>query len=76
MNTEDILDFIDAVEEVKESKNQYAMSYAMALLENINVWDDETIKLQIMYILSNLRHWKGERATQVKERLTKILSEL
>lgn len=76
MNTEEILNFINAVEEVKESKNQYAMSYAMALLENINKWDDETIKTQIMYILSNLRHWRGKRAIQVKERLTKILSEL
>jgi len=53
---------------IKYCPNEYAKAYARAGL-TIGIDDIETQKL---YILSNLSHWRGETATEVKSLLKEV----
>ncbi len=73
-------DAVNAV--IQESNRPYAITYAKALGQAI--WEatemgmdpNEGARMQIPYILSNLGHWRGERAREVKAALKESLNEL
>jgi hypothetical protein len=44
----------------------YAKAYAKASAEAAVTYGTEGLKTQVLYILSNLGSWKGERAREVK----------
>lgn len=46
----------------------YAQAYAKAYIQGIDRSDT-----QIMYILSNLQHWRGDKAKKVKRVLKKVI---
>lgn len=54
----------------KDCPNTYAQAYAKAGLE---LWyqdaDRETIKVQCLYILNNIQHWRGPIAKEVRQTL-------
>lgn len=56
---------------VEYCPNEYAKAYARTgLASPMN--DDDFIKDQALYTLSNLGHWRGELARQVKEVLREV----
>lgn len=54
---------------IEESNNEYAKSYASA---GLSMDDDEEIRVQALYIRSNLDHWRGPVAKQAKSHLDLI----
>ena len=50
----------------------YAQTYAQAGIG----MEGETLRIQILYVLSNLQSWRGEQAREVKKELNQILKEL
>jgi hypothetical protein len=54
---------------VEESNNEYAKSYASA---GLAMSDSEEIRVQCLYILNNLSHWRGAKAREVKAHLHQI----
>jgi len=58
-----------------ESKRPYAITYAQAMpqarreAQAMGMGEDYGVRMQIPYILSNLGHWRGERAREVKAAL-------
>lgn len=54
---------------INESNRPYAITYAKAVGEAHALYGDEGVRYQIPYILSNLQHWRGERAREVKAAL-------
>lgn len=59
--------FADAINAViTESNRPYAITYAKALPLAQAQYGEEGVRYQIPYILSNLQHWRGERAKAVK----------
>lgn len=51
---------------LNESNQPYAQTYANAMPEAVSLYGEEGKKAQVRYILSNLSHWRGERAREVK----------
>ena len=49
----------------QECKNPYALTYVKAAI--MLDMTGEELRVQCLYILSNLTHWRGETARQVKE---------
>jgi len=46
--------------------------YAKAYAHLLPCVSGEALSVQILYVLSNLSHWRGEEASQVKESLRAI----
>jgi hypothetical protein len=51
----------------KEVKDCYAIAYLNKIPDAINIDGTDGFKVQILYILNNLRTWKGENARQAKK---------
>lgn len=51
----------------------YAVGYAQA---GLHLYDPEAIRVQILYILNNITHWRGTSATQVRRDLKELSKEL
>ena len=65
-------DLQDALTNVKtECKNVYAISYLNNLEQSYSQYGLEGIRIQLLYILSNTQHWRGEKARQSKKILRK-----
>lgn len=45
----------------------YAKTYARATMDAVTRFGKEGLRVQVLYILSNLRCWRGERAREVKK---------
>jgi hypothetical protein len=45
-------------------KDEYAKSYAAV---GLGLIDDEAIRVQSLYILNNIRHWRGPEAKDARE---------
>ena len=68
MQREKILEFHNACDEVIIASRHtpslnYAFGYAAA---GTTLWDAEEIKTQCLYLLNNIRYWRGEKAKQVR----------
>jgi hypothetical protein len=51
----------------RSCNNGYARAYAETLGRIIDAGaDDEAIRAQVLYVLSNLSHWRGDIARQTK----------
>jgi hypothetical protein len=68
--------FAEAVSAViNESNRPYAITYARAVPQAIaeatamGMQPNDGVRMQIPYILSNLSHWRGDRAREVKKAL-------
>lgn len=51
----------------EECNNPYAKTYAKA---GLRMTDPYEVKVQALYILSNLTYWRGARAKEIKAVLT------
>ena len=49
-----------------ECKNEYAMSYARALEQAAEYGGDEALRVQALYLLSNISHWRGGHSKEVR----------
>lgn len=73
----DIKKFHQACREVIQAANdypktsmiQYAKSYAQGGLRLTDTQDVDEVRTQALYILNNLRYWRGILATNVKNTL-------
>ena len=54
---------------ISSKTNEYAKAYAAAGLE---MTDREEIRVQALYLLSNLSHWRGPEAKATKDNLKLI----
>lgn len=63
---------IAAKESYPEGMIQYAANYARI---GMSMTDREEIRTQALYILNNLRHWRGEEAKMVKETIKAFAEE-
>jgi len=61
---------------IVESNRPYAITYAKAIGEAVRLYGEQGVRYQIPYILSNLGHWRGERAREVKAVLKAELKRL
>ncbi len=52
-----------------EAPSEYAKAYAAAAMEAAAKHGQEGLRVQVMYMLCNLRGWKGERAREAKAAL-------
>ena len=50
-----------------ECPNQYAKSYASGMVEARLMYGKAGEKSQILYILENIKGWRGERAKEVRK---------
>lgn len=68
MQREKILEFHNACDEViiasqKVPSLNYAFGYAAA---GTTLWAPEEIKVQCLYLLENIKYWRGETAKKVR----------
>lgn len=68
MQREKILEFHAACDEVLGASRHvpslnYAFGYAAA---GTTLWNPEEIRVQCLYLLENIRYWRGETAKQVR----------
>lgn len=49
---------------IRHCPNSYARAYAMIGIEKCHT--EREVKAQIPYILSNMSHWRGDRAKDIK----------
>ena len=69
--------FDEAVETaLAEVKDPYAQAYIQALDEARTVYGDEGVKVQVLYCLSNMQHYRGETARAVKKAFKQKVKEL
>jgi len=60
----------EAVQSVlTDCPNQYAKSYAAGMTEARSVYGKDGVKSQVLYILENIKGWRGEKAKEVRETL-------
>ena len=59
-----------------EVKDPYAQTYLNALEEAYSMYNDEGLKVQILYCLSNMQHYRGETARAVKKAFKQKVKEL
>ena len=59
-----------------EVKDPYAQTYLYALEDAYSVYDNEGLKVQILYCLSNMQHYRGETARAVKKAFKQRIKEL
>ena len=64
MNVEEAIEVI-----CNECPDPYAKSYAMVA----RCLEGNMLRVQILYILSNLQYWRGERAREVKRVLKGVV---
>jgi len=56
-----------------EAKNTPALNYAYSYAQaGLHLHTDEGIKLQILYILDNIKSWRGTTAKQVRAELKSL----
>jgi hypothetical protein len=58
---------------VEHCPDEYAKSYAQAGLDRD--MDGEMARVQCLYILGNMTHWRGDRARAVREALKRLSKE-
>ena len=51
---------------IREAKDQYALAYLHAIPRAIREGGEHGLKVQLLYVLSNLSTWRGENAKKVK----------
>ena len=57
----------DAIRAVAvECPNHAARVYANAAMEAATMYGSEGLRVQVLYMLANVRHWRGPRAREVK----------
>ena len=44
----------------------YAVNYAKA---GLKIYNDHTLKVQVLYVLNNITHWRGDEAKAVRATL-------
>lgn len=54
---------------IAESNDEYAKSYAQA---GLDMDDDNEVRVQCLYILNNLQHWRGNKARETKDHFHQI----
>lgn len=54
---------------LNDCPNQYAKSYAAGMVEARAMYGKAGEKSQILYILENIKGWRGEKAKEVREAL-------
>lgn len=59
-----------------QCKNEYARTYAMAIPQSYVEGGLHGVKVQLLYVQSNLQYWRGEKAKEVKVALKKVLVQL
>lgn len=59
-----------------EVKDPYAQSYLNALDDARMLYQDEGIKVQLLYCLNNMQHYRGETARAVKKAFKQKIKEL
>lgn len=52
----------------------YAKAYAQAGLENMHWFNEKDTKVQCLYILTNIHHWRGDEANRVRAALKQATS--
>lgn len=52
-----------------EKANGYAKSYAKA---GLGLYDNESIRVQCLYILNNIAHWRGENSKECRTTLKRL----
>jgi hypothetical protein len=60
----------------EKSKNQYAITYIDAVPRAYHEYGVEGVRVQILYILGNLRPWRGTEAKTVRQTLMTIETRL
>jgi len=56
-----------------ECHNEYAKSYAQALL-TIHPHDLNSLYTQMLYLLGNLQHWRGDGAKVTRDKLRELIA--
>lgn len=65
-----MLSFHDCCVQVFEHcPDEYAKAYAKA---GLTLHGADEVRVQALYILNNMQHWRGERARSVRARLKEI----
>lgn len=52
---------------LKEAKSPYAQTYLRALPLSYNEYGDDGVRVQLLYVLSNLQTYRGENAREIKK---------
>ena len=76
-NEKELKEFYDAVETAKlECKDEYALAYLNAIGLADSFYGSEGIKVQILYVLSNMNYWRGDTARRVKKIFKRFANKL
>ena len=59
----------DCLDIMRNCPNAYAKAYASA---GRLMFDDKAIRVQCLYILNNLQHWRKGRATEIRANLKRL----
>ena len=57
---------------IKNANDPYAKAYATAGLAMAG----KELKVQVLYVLSNLQYWRGSQAKEVKKKLKEYVKEM
>lgn len=61
-----IQELFDAIEVAKSAKDPYAKSYIDGIDRAIDEYGAKGLKVQLLYVASNLGYWRGDKARQTK----------
>jgi len=50
-----------------EVKDPYARSYLSAIPDSIEKYGSDGFRTQLLYVLNNMKTWRGDRAREVKK---------
>lgn len=63
------LSFKECCQKIIDNRNEKAVNYAVGYAQAGISMDGKSASLQILYILNNITHWRGEEAKLVRNSL-------
>ena len=63
----------EALKVIIENQNSKALNYCVNYAKAALFMDEEELKCQILYVLANMTHWRGEQAKQVRKVLKNFI---
>lgn len=58
----------------KECNDPYAQTYLRAIPKAIELDGKNALRVQLLYVMNNMRYWRGETAREVKKTIKAYLA--
>lgn len=76
VNREAVNEALKAIVANREQKAlNYAVNYARYGLAIVSTEDEDELRIQLLYVLSNITHWRGPIAQQVRLTLKQAIGD-